>query len=79
MPATDSAALEGDRLTQLNAQILRRTWSTYFAEAEKDSKLRSYLAGHSVDVSENEYRQPPMESLKKAVKLLVLRPREKRL
>jgi hypothetical protein len=45
-------------------------WVTKFSQAEKDSTVRSQLAGHSVDVHENEYRQPDLTVLRKAMKKL---------
>jgi integrase len=57
-------------LGKINFQVLRRTWVTQCAEAEKDPKVRAQLAGHSVDVSENEYRQPDADVLRRAMRKL---------
>jgi integrase len=51
-------------------QVLRRTWVTEFSAAEKDPAIRAQLAGHTVDVHENEYRQPDPAALRKAMKKL---------
>jgi len=51
----------------LNFQILRRTWSTEFDVEGKDPHTRAALAGHSVDVAENVYRQPKPEVLRRAM------------
>ena len=51
----------------VNFQILRRTWVTEMGEAESDPRIRAALAGHSVDVSENEYRQAKPEALRDAM------------
>jgi integrase len=63
-------ALAKVKLVHVNFLILRRTWVTEFSQAEKDSAVRSQLAGHSVDVHENEYRQPDPVALRKAIKKL---------
>jgi integrase len=63
-------ALEKVNLGNINFQMLRRTWVTEFSQAEKDPAVRSQLAGHSVDVHENEYRQPDPVALRKAMKKL---------
>lgn len=55
-------------LGNVNFQVLRRTWVTEFSEAEKDPNVRAQLAGHSVDVHENEYRQPQAAVLKRAMR-----------
>ncbi len=60
-------ALQGIGLGHVNFQILRRSWVTELGEVEKDSRVRASLAGHSVDVSENEYRQPPMDTLRRTM------------
>jgi hypothetical protein len=57
-------------LGNVNFQMLRRTWVTEFSQAEKDPAVRSQLAGHSVDVHENEYRQPGPTALRKAMRKL---------
>jgi hypothetical protein len=51
-------------------QVLRRTWVTEFSAAEKDPAIRAQLAGHTVDVHENEYRQPDPVALRKVMKKL---------
>jgi integrase len=51
----------------LNFQILRRTWETEFDPEGKDPHTRAALAGHSVDVSENVYRQAKPEVLRRAM------------
>jgi integrase len=51
----------------VNFQILRRTWVTEMGDAESDPRVRAALAGHSVDVSENEYRQAKPEALRGAM------------
>jgi integrase len=53
-----------------NFQILRRTWLNELSETEKDPTVRAQLAGHSVDVSENVYRQPQSHVHKRAMKKL---------
>jgi integrase len=63
-------ALEKINLGHINFQILRRTWVTEFSQAEKDAAVRSQLAGHGVDVHENEYRQPNPTALRRAMKKL---------
>jgi len=57
-------------LGTVNFQVLRRTWVTEFSEAERDPNVRAQLAGHSVDVHENEYRQAQPAVLKRAMKKL---------
>ena len=57
-------------LGNVNFQVLRRTWVTEFSEAERDPKVRAQLAGHSVDVHENEYRQALPAVLKRAMRKL---------
>lgn len=57
-------------LGSVNFQILRRTWVTEFSEVEKDPNVRAQLAGHSVDVHENEYRQAQPAVLKRAMRKL---------
>jgi hypothetical protein len=47
-------ALVKVKLGHINFLILRLTWVTEFSQAEKDSAVRSQLAGNSVDVHENE-------------------------
>jgi len=64
-PALKTAGVSG-----VNYQALRRTWVSQMAEAERDPKIRAALAGHSVDVSENEYRQPDLERLETAMRKL---------
>lgn len=63
-------ALKKVKLGSVNFQLLRRTWVTEFSQAEKDPAVRSQLAGHSVDVHENEYRQPDPAALRKAMRKL---------
>jgi len=63
-------ALKIAGVTGVNYQALRRTWVSQMAEAERDPKIRAQLAGHSVDVSENEYRQPDLERLEAAMRKL---------
>lgn len=53
-----------------NFQVLRRTWVTELSQTETDPKVRAELAGHSVDVHENEYRQPDSDVLKRAMQNL---------
>jgi len=55
-------------LGNINFLILRRTWVNEFSKTEKDATVRAQLAGHSVDVDENEYRQPQPEVLKRAMR-----------
>ncbi len=50
-------ALEKVGLGHVNFQILRRSWVTEFSQVESDAHVRAQIAGHSVDVHENEYRQ----------------------
>ena len=57
-------------LGSTNFQVLRRSWVTLLPEVEKDPKIRAQLAGHSVDVSENEYRQPNAEALRRTMSKL---------
>jgi|SRR5579871_448722 len=57
-------------LADVNFQVLRRTWVTEFGEVERDPHVRAQLAGHSVDVHENEYRQSQPEVLKRAMRKL---------
>lgn len=63
-------ALSAAGIADVNYQVLRRTWVTQMAEAERDPKIRAALAGHGVDVSENEYRQPDVERLQAAMQKL---------
>jgi len=49
-------------LAGVNFQVLRRTWVTEFSKVEADPHVRAWLAGHSVDVHENEYRQGNREA-----------------
>jgi len=63
-------ALDKVKLAKVNFQVLRRTWVTLFSKAEKDSAVRSQLAGHSVDVHENEYRQQDLEESRRAIRKL---------
>ena len=63
-------ALERIGLGHATFQVLRRTWVTEFSAAEKDPAIRAQLAGHTVDVHENEYRQPDPAALRKAMKKL---------
>jgi integrase len=63
-------ALRRVGLGDVNFQVLRRTWVTEFSEAEKDPYVRAQLAGHSVDVHENEYRQGQPAVLKRAMRKL---------
>lgn len=60
-------ALEKIGLGFVNYQILRRTWVTEFAAVEKDPHVRAQLAGHSVDVSENQYRQGKPDRLRESM------------
>jgi integrase len=57
-------------LARVNFQVLRRTWVNELSQAEKDPAVRAQLAGHSVDVHENEYRQPQTAVLKRATRKL---------
>jgi integrase len=61
-------ALRQVGLGDVDFQVLRRTWVTEFSEAEKDPNVRAQLAGHSVDVHENEYRQAQPAVLKRAMR-----------
>jgi integrase len=63
-------ALSRIGLGNINFQVLRRTWVTEFSEAERDPNVRAQLAGHSVDVHENEYRQAQPEVLRRAMRKL---------
>lgn len=63
-------ALEKVGLGYATFQVLRRTWVTEFSEAEKDPTVRAQLAGHTVDVHENEYHQPQTSALRRAMKKL---------
>jgi integrase len=63
-------ALSKVGLGNVNFQVLRRTWVTEFSEAERDPNVRAQLAGHSVDVHENEYRQAQPAVLKRAMRKL---------
>lgn len=63
-------ALKTLGLGDVNFQVLRRTWVTEFGEAERDPNVRAQLAGHSVDVHENEYRQAQPAALKRAMRKL---------
>ena len=53
-----------------NYQSLRRTWVNHISEVERDSTVRAQLAGHTVDVSENVYRQPDTRSMQRAMRRL---------
>jgi integrase len=57
-------------LATVNFQVLRRTWVTEFSQVESDPNVRAQLAGHSVDVHENEYRQTQPAVLKRAMRKL---------
>ncbi len=59
-------ALKAVGLGHVNFQILRRSWVTELSEAESDPAIRAQMAGHSVDVHENEYRQAEPDVLKRA-------------
>jgi len=50
-------------LGDVNFQALRRTWVTEFSAVEEDSHVRAAIAGHSVDVHQNEYRQSKVEAM----------------
>lgn len=63
-------ALKKIGLGHATFQVLRRTWVTEFSAAEKDPAIRAQIAGHTVDVHENEYRQPDAVALRKAMKKL---------
>ena len=54
-------------LGHVNFQVLRRTWVTEFSESNTDPAIRAKIAGHSVDVHENEYRQVKPDVLQRAV------------
>jgi integrase len=54
-------------LDNVNFQVLRRTFVTELGEDEPDPLVRATLAGHSVNVSENEYRQAKPEALRRAM------------
>jgi integrase len=60
-------ALSKVGLGWLTFQILRRTWETEFDEGGTNPHTRAALAGHSVDVSENVYRQAKAEDRRRAV------------
>lgn len=60
-------ALKTIGLDHVNFQAMRRSWVTAFAAVERDPNVRAQLAGHSVDVSENTYRQPVVEVLDQAM------------
>lgn len=60
-------ALRSIGIERVNFQILRRTWVTEFSEVEDDAALRAKLAGHSVNVHENEYRQPKTAELQRSM------------
>ena len=64
-PALKAAGIAG-----ANYQVLRRTWVTHIAEAERDATIRAKLAGHSVEVHENVYRQPDASAMRKAMRRL---------
>jgi integrase len=59
-------ALASVGLSHVNFQILRRSYVTEFSDAEEDPAVRAKMAGHSVDVHENEYRQLKPDILKRA-------------
>ena len=59
-------ALDKIGLAYATFQVLRRTWVIEFSAAEKDPAIRAQLTGHTVDVHENEYRQPDPGILRKA-------------
>ena len=63
-------ALKKIGLGMVNFQVLRRTWVNELSQAERDPAVRAQLAGHSVDVHENEYRQPQTAVLKRATRKL---------
>jgi len=65
-----SKALRAIGLEGVNFQVLRRTWVTEFSEVEPDPNIRARLAGHSVDVHENEYRQANPTALERAMRRL---------
>jgi integrase len=69
IPAPDPASPERP-CENVNLQVLRRTWVTEFSEAERAPNVRAQLAGHSVDVHENEYRQAQPAVLKRAMRKL---------
>src|SRR5205807_7045577 len=52
---------------QCEFQILRRSWATLYAQVERDPTIPAQLAGHAVDVHENEYRQALPQALKKSM------------
>jgi len=63
-------ALRTVGLGDTNFQVLRRTWVTQLGEAERDPHVRAQLAGHGIDVQENEYRQSLPEALKRGMRKL---------
>jgi integrase len=56
-------ALEKVGLGHVTFQILRRSWVTEYGQVEDDPHVRAKIAGHSVDVHENEYRQGKIEAM----------------
>jgi integrase len=60
-------ALTSVGLGTVNFQILRRTWVTEFSQVEDDPHVRAQLAGHNVDVHQNEYRQGKIEVLRNSM------------
>jgi integrase len=60
-------ALRTVGLGSVNFQTLRRSWVTEFSEVEQDSYIRATLAGHSVDVNQNEYRQGKLVALRRSM------------
>ena len=63
-------ALASVGLGDVNFQVLRRTWVTEIGGVEKDATIRAQLAGHSVNVQENEYRQAQPAALKRTMRRL---------
>lgn len=60
-------ALKTVGLGDVNFQVLRRTWVTEFSQVEDDPHVRAQLAGHNVDVHQNEYRQGKIEVLRNSM------------
>ncbi len=60
-------ALKKIGLENVNFQVMRRSWITELSKVESDPGIRARMAGHSVDTSENVYRQGDAEANDRAM------------
>ena len=57
-------------LDWVNFQVMRRTHSSLMGDLGVERKLVAYQCGHTIDVSENVYRQSSVTSRQEAVNRL---------